>query len=160
MTWPVHRSVKDQQSSFGVGLKKIHISSVSWESRSHEPKTVEKSSYHDRNFPVIVRNELKNNAKICPENHLHTVQICTDYCQQQQKITTGYLEINSLGFSPSVVVVVVRGWGVEGGGRWRGGGLTVIKVGIFILCAAYTVNKVQVFVGCLLACLMNIPAKC
>ena len=39
ITWPVYRNINDKQSSLGVGLKGIYISSVSSEWYTHELKT-------------------------------------------------------------------------------------------------------------------------
>ena len=39
VTWPVYRNVKDEESSLGIGLKGIYISSVSSEWHAHELKT-------------------------------------------------------------------------------------------------------------------------
>ena len=39
VTWPVCTNVNAEESSLGVGLKRIYISSVSSERHAHEPKT-------------------------------------------------------------------------------------------------------------------------
>ena len=39
VTWPVYRNISAGESSLGVGLKRIYISSVRLEWHAHEPKT-------------------------------------------------------------------------------------------------------------------------
>ena len=55
---PVYRNVNDEDSFFGICLKLIYISTVSSEMTFTDTENVEKSFYHDRHFPVIVRNKL------------------------------------------------------------------------------------------------------
>ena len=57
VTWPVYRNVNDAEPSHGVGLKR---SLCKFGMTFTRTQNVEKKSYHDLDFPVIVRSELND----------------------------------------------------------------------------------------------------